>query len=179
MRESKGAREVTGIAIRACQRSNDLHFLIVGGGDDLEKQKRRVQQTAFAERVHFTGQVDPDEVPYYLGAADLALSYVPQNDLYDPQPPLKTAEYLACELPVVATDTQGQRIYLKHGDNGWLYEDDLDVLSDGIVELMGRPEIKNRIRTRARSSIQSFSWDKIVRQQLIRVYRKTIASQKT
>jgi glycosyltransferase involved in cell wall biosynthesis len=175
IRNSKGAREVTEVAIETCRRDENTHFLIIGGGKDLEEQKRKVQKMEFTDRICFTGEVPPNQVPYFLGAADIALSYVPNNSQYAPQPPLKTAEYLACELPVVATDTPGQRIYLEHGENGWLVEDDIQVLTDSIVKLLEAPEAMKQFRTSARKSVQSFNWKKIVSEELVPVYRKMVA----
>ncbi|MCS3648567.1 glycosyltransferase family 4 protein [Salinibacter ruber] len=174
MRNSKGAKEVTDIAIETCRLDDEIHFLIVGGGDDLKEHKARVQNSDVASRIHFTGQVPPDEVPFYLGAADVGLGYLPSNELYDPQPPLKTAEILACGLPLVATDIPGQRIYVTHNENGLLIEDDASRLAEAVVDLLGNERKKNEFKKRARKSIRKFDWEVIVDRHLIPVYKNTL-----
>jgi glycosyltransferase involved in cell wall biosynthesis len=174
MRKSKGAGTVTDIAIRACRNHDTVRFLLVGGGGDLEECRDRVRAVDVSDRIQFTGEVPPDDVPKYLKMADIGLSYVPKNDLYDPQPPLKTAEYLACALPTVATDTTGQRIYIRDQENGLLVEDRVGPIVRCLLDLVEDPDARRRLADRSRSSILSFQWNRIVRRDLIPVYNQLV-----
>lgn len=105
---------------------------------------------------------------------DLAISYVPTR-LYDAAPPLKTLEYLACGMPTLATNTLGNQMLIKHGQNGWLVDESPDAVSEGILHMLTHTELRQRLATNARSSVEEYDWQSIVRNWLLPVYRNIVA----
>lgn len=174
MRNSKGAKTVTDIAMRVCAQDEEAEFLIVGGGEDLRENVERISACATASRIHFTGQVEPDQVPKHIGIADVALSYVPDIPLYAPQPPLKTAEYLACEVPVIGTDTPGQQIFIRSGWNGILVEDNEKLIAEAMVNLLKDVRQQDKLKSNSRSSVQHFDWEYIIVNHLTNVYSRIL-----
>lgn len=84
----------------------DLHYLLVGGaspeGDrrsELEAQARRL---GLAERVHFLGEMPPEELKWPLSAADVFVLSTRNEGWAN-----VFLEAIACGLPVVTTDVGG------------------------------------------------------------------------
>lgn len=75
-------------------------LLLVGEkGERLRAMKNFAAGLGIADRVKFTGQVPPEEVPLYIGAADALVS----PRLSGTNTPLKIYAYLKAGKPVVAT----------------------------------------------------------------------------
>jgi glycosyltransferase involved in cell wall biosynthesis len=116
------------ILIHAFKKITEYHegvrLFLVGEGEEKEKLHRLVARLDISDQVIFTGYLAYQLVPAFLKLAQIAVSPIPKNDIYDIQPPLKTLEYLASGLPIVATDTIANRIFIKDGINGILVSDD-------------------------------------------------------
>ena len=114
-------------------------------------------------------------VPEYLGIADIGISYIPINEFFDRQPALKTLEYLAGGLPVIATNTAGNRLFIKHGYNGLLTGDDEDGLAQAIESLAADRKLREELACNSRGSVKDFDWTQIVKGQLLPVYETVLA----
>jgi glycosyltransferase involved in cell wall biosynthesis len=110
-----------------------------------------------------------------LQAADIGLAYVADRAQYRNQPPLKTVEYLASGLPVVATDTPGNRRFVEHRRNGLLVQDSVQALASGIACLMEDQALRLDMGRIARKSVDRFSYDHIVKEQLLPFYERCLA----
>lgn len=76
-------------------------FLLVGGNPQhVEKMKKKASELSISNRVFFTGQVPPSEVPKYIAMADVLVS--PRTA--GTNTPLKIYSFLKSGKPVVATD---------------------------------------------------------------------------
>jgi glycosyltransferase involved in cell wall biosynthesis len=84
--------------------------------------------------VKFTGFLTHNELYQYVKKANVGVSYVPQTPFYDKQPVTKTIEYLATGLPVIATSTEGNSIYV-NSSNGILIEDNPNSVCEGLNKL--------------------------------------------
>lgn len=171
------ARNVKNL-IYAFQKINKIYkntkLLIVGDGDDLVNLKNLAESLNMENDVIFTGYVDYESMPAYLNAADIAISYVPITPQYDLQPPLKTVEYLASGLPTIATDTLGNRGFIKDGYNGLLVDDDIVSLADAMTKLIENEELREKFKKNSRNSVFEYDWKNIVENKLIPVYEKVL-----
>jgi glycosyltransferase involved in cell wall biosynthesis len=78
-------------------------LLYVGNGPMRETLQSLAADRGLTERVRFTGAVDHARVPELLAAMDIAVApYLPTEDFYFS--PIKVYEYLAAQLPVIASD---------------------------------------------------------------------------
>jgi glycosyltransferase involved in cell wall biosynthesis len=152
-------------------------LLLVGRGDQEHHLRFLVQQQALTEQVVFTGVVPFLEVPHYMRAADVGIAYVPDNVQYKHQPPLKTVEYLASGLPVIATDTPGNRRFVVHGWNGLLVQDNPEDLARGMIQMLNQPYLREQLALVARKSVEKFSYEHIVRECLIPFYERCLSAQ--
>ena len=158
----------------ALLKAPQLKLLIVGDGTSRNTLENLAKEKNIEDRVIFTGFVPFDEMPNYVAAADIGLGYVPITSQYDLQPPLKTVEYLASGLPVVATKTKGNMLFVLHEANGLLSEDDHNAIADQIVCLATKPALREELASRARSSVEHYDWNRIVEDMLLPVYQRAL-----
>lgn len=92
-----------------------LRLLLVGDGPSREALESRVREVGLADRIHFAGNVQHDDVPAY----DAALSLFITPSMSEVQP-LSFAEAMAAGAPVVAFDAPGGNDMIDDGFNGRL-----------------------------------------------------------
>jgi glycosyltransferase involved in cell wall biosynthesis len=151
-------------------RGTPAHFLIMGFPD--ERYRQLANDMGLAGLITFTGRVDYRQAPFYLSAADVAIS--PKISLTEANG--KLFNYLACGLPTLVFDTPINREIL--GDAG-LYArfgepvDFADQLEALLAEPLLREDLAGRGRERA---IVEHSWT-ARGEQLVAVYRNLLAEQ--
>jgi len=155
----------------------NLRLMILGEGDDLNHLKSLADDLSISDKVLFLGYVDYAEVPKFLSIADIAVSYVPIVPSYDAQPPVKTVEYLACSLPVIATSTKGNKRFIVHEWNGLLTDDDSSSLSKAIVRLSQEQNLREKLSQNAKSSVKDYDWRTIVNRRILPAYQRIIQTQ--
>lgn len=151
----------------------ELCLLIVGGGSALEAIKSQVAELDICQSVHFTGNIPYDEMPSYLSVADLALSYIPITEIYEHQPALKTAEYLAAGLPIVATNNGSNRFFMTD-EVGILTNDTPDAFAEGILQLHKRQDELPTMAHKAVEIARLHDWKKITQSSIIPLYKSML-----
>lgn len=151
-------------------------LLMIGDGNTLSEIKDLACRLHLSNNTIFTGKVPHQEVVKYLGIADIAVSYVPINENYNYNPPLKTFEYLACGLPTVATMTESNRRIIRNGYNGILVEDTPETLSKSILALCRDKERLLFLRKKSRVSINDFDFEYITKTRLVPIYESLLAA---
>jgi len=149
-----------------------LKLMIVGDGPELPALKQLAGQLGIAEQVVFTGMVEPSKVPDYLAAADLFVM-TSKSEVK----PLSQLEALAAGLPIIAVAAPGANDTIIHGENGYLVQDDLEVISRTVCELLADVERLSRFRKAARQSAERYSYPRIAAEYL-EVYRETMEAYK-
>lgn len=149
-------------------------LMMIGDGNFFLEMQDLVMQLRLEDNVIFTGKIPHHKVANYLGIADLALSYVPINESYTYNPPLKTFEYLACGLPTLATRTESNSRIIKDGFNGVLANDQPGELADSIVKLLKNGNKLRLLRKNSRRGIMEFDFTYITRKSLIPIYEELL-----
>ena len=111
--------------------------------------------------------IDPkkyfDLPPYIASAAAGLCLYHDQGwngKLYGS--PLKLFDYMACGLPVIATDSGQISEVIKDRRNGILVNNDLDKIIDSILFLKNNPEKAKQIGLEARKDIENYyNWERV------------------
>ncbi len=147
-----------------------LSLDIYGYNDSRGRIMRLVEERGLSRMIRFHGVVPHAELFGHLAEYDLGLAYVPRR-LYDTGLPLKTLEYLACGLPVVATDTIGNRMVIQPHVNGLLVGEDARAFADGIRELATAPWLSTASES-ARQAVECYDWTSIVSQRLLPLYQE-------
>jgi len=153
----------------------NARLMLVGDGSALTEIKDLVYSIGLRNNVIFTGRVPHEEIVYYIGSADIAISYVSINESYTYNPPLKTFEYLACGLPTIATMTESNRKIIQHEFNGVLVSDKPEDISKAILWLLRETEMQSVLKSNARTSITDFAFETITEKKLLPLYENLLA----
>ncbi len=132
----------------------DYHLYIYGDGEDYEPLNAEFGKD---ENIYFMGHVTYEEIIKAMPTFDYGISYIPQTLYYEYQPPLKTIEYLGAGLPVIATRTHGNRIYVNEG-NGIIINDNEEELRAAIQRITTIKFDRQKIH----DNMMKFSWDNIL-----------------
>jgi glycosyltransferase involved in cell wall biosynthesis len=149
-------------------------LMIVGNGGT-QRLKEYAQEKNIIDHIIFTGEILYGRVPEYLAVADCFISYVPITPEFDIQPPLKTVEALAMGLPVIATNTLGNRRFIRDGENGLLTGDDVHSISSAMLHILKNPSLREQLKKNARPSVQEHDWQKIVSEKLLPTYERILS----
>ena len=82
----------------------DVSLILIGDGDCLPALRNLVRELRIDSYVNFVGWVAPEDVSRYLSAADVGLVPDPQNGMNEFCTMIKTMEYMALGIPIVAFD---------------------------------------------------------------------------
>jgi glycosyltransferase involved in cell wall biosynthesis len=152
----------------------DVKLLMVGDGNDLDEIKALARSLQIEKSIIFTGRIPHDQVVNYIGMADIGISYIPINENYHYNPPLKTFEYLACGLPTIATRTVSNCKIIIDGFNGILVNDTPEYVAMSIISLLKDKNKQAFLRKNARKSIMAFDFGHLARSSLIPLYKSLL-----
>jgi glycosyltransferase involved in cell wall biosynthesis len=89
---------------------DDLHTVLMGGGDALDDLVALAGELGLSDCVEFTGRVSDEFVQRCLSTADICLSPDPKNPLNDVSTMNKVVEYMAIGRPLVSFDLREARV---------------------------------------------------------------------
>jgi glycosyltransferase involved in cell wall biosynthesis len=145
--------------IRERRNRDDVQFVIVGSGPELEEVKKLATALELDELVTFTGRVDDTTLFTILSTADVCVNPDRPNAMNDKSTMNKIMEYMALGKPIVQFDlTEGRvsaeeaSVYAKHTDTA--------EFGDKILELMDDPARRDRMGVFGRKRIYGeLAWD--------------------
>jgi glycosyltransferase involved in cell wall biosynthesis len=129
---------------------------IAGAGPELAALREQAARLDLSDRVEFTGELPPAQVPRFLAGADVFV--LPSRSEGRPN---AVIEALAAGLPVISSDLPGVEGLVEHGVNGWRVQaEDVAALASALDEANSNPGERERRAVAARSSIreQGASW---------------------
>ena len=129
----------------------DVHIGLLGYGDSLEDLRRQSRQLGLERRVTFTGRVDQAEIHRWLSTADVGVTPDPYNDFNDRSTMNKTLEYMAHEVPVVATDLLETR---RSAGAAAFYVRTEEQMAEAIDRLLDDPEQRREMALAGRRRIE-------------------------
>jgi glycosyltransferase involved in cell wall biosynthesis len=137
----------------------DAWFVMVGDGPLRPAAEELARSLGVADRVMFCGWWD--DVPSLLDATTVAVLTSVHEGL-----PCSVVEALAAGVPVVATAVDGTVEVVRSGDNGYLAPvGDIAALANAVSRVIGDPAERTRLAASARSGLDEFDRDVMVRQQ--------------
>jgi glycosyltransferase involved in cell wall biosynthesis len=114
-----GVEDLVRAFARAVQQRPQLRLLMLGSGPLSGKIKQIVRSAGLIHHVHFSGQVNQQDLPAYYQAADLYVSTSHSDGTS-----ISLLEALASGTPVLLTDIPGNAEWItEHGKVGWLFAD--------------------------------------------------------
>jgi len=149
-----------------------FRLVLIGDGPDRKSLEGLAQELGIQKRVIFTGQLQFSEIPAYMKAANL-FGFASITETQG----LATLEAMAAGLPVVAVDASGTRDILKHGQQGYLVENNAEALAGGIKKLLSNPDRMQKFAKAAYKRAQSFNIEQLT-ERLLDVYEQAIRDKK-
>lgn len=149
----------------------DIGLVLMGDGDQLTHLKQLTEDLLLNEYVHFAGWVGKQELLRYLSVSDIGLSPDPSNQLNDHSTMLKTMEYMAMGLPIVAFDLLETR-YSAQDAALYATSNNIEEYANNIELLLADNELRLKMGAYGRQRVEEeLSWLQ-TRQHLIRAYEK-------
>ena len=102
-------------SVKLIKKNNNVRVLLCGDGPLKNDFEKYILENGLGEYVYFVGHVENDDMPKYLAASDIYVS----TSLSD-STSISLLEAMACGLPVVVTNIDGNKDWITNGDNGFL-----------------------------------------------------------
>ncbi len=142
-RPIKRVEDVIRIFARAAH-SLDAKLVMLGEGPMLRPARELAAQLGLAERVRFLG--NQQDVPGLLGCGDVFL-FPSELESFG----LAPLEAMACEMPVIASNSGGIPEVVAHGETGFLADPgDVERMADYAVQLGKSPDLRGQLGTAGR-----------------------------
>lgn len=129
----------------------ETKFLIAGKGSQETKLKRLVESLGVAANIRFVGWISHDDLLKYLVSSDVYVS----TSLSDGGLSQSAGQAMACELPIITTDLQVNRDWIRDGINGILVPvKNPQALAEKIIMLIRSKDDRIRLGTNGRKTIE-------------------------
>jgi glycosyltransferase involved in cell wall biosynthesis len=157
----------------------DVFFTCVGGGTELTKLKKMVEDRDLQDTVQFTGRVSDEELVEILSTADVCVNPDRPSEMNDISTMIKIMEYMALGKPIVQFDAKEGRFSAQDAS---LYAGKNDGVADfaaKIIWLMDRPEERKKMGDFGRKRIdQELAWEYSV-PNLLAAYDRVLSKRAT
>jgi len=142
----------------------NLHYLIVGEGEDRKRLEMLVEKYRLEKCVTFAGRVDDRELPDYYRLCDI---YVMTNrEVLDTTDSLEGfgisfIDAGACEKPSIAGRSGGTGAAVVEGVTGYIVDpENPEELARKIEFLLDNPQVSAEMSSKARArAVKDFSWE--------------------
>ena len=152
----------------------DVFFMCVGGGTELNKLKKMVEDRDLLDTVHFTGRVSDEELLEILSTADLCVNPDRPGEMNDISTMIKIMEYMALGKPIVQFDSKEGRFSAQEASLYAGKGDGIADFADKIVWLLDRPEERKKMGEFGRKRIEEqLAWEYSV-PELLAAYQKAL-----
>lgn len=139
----------------------DAQLVLVGNGKTRQTMIHRAADLSLGGAVQFVGNVDHDEVPHFMNAADIAVAPYPvmEHDLW--LSPLKLFEYMASGTAVIASAVGQIANVIEDSRNGLLVAPgDIQAMTAALQRLINDPPLRAHLGQQAREDMErDHSWD--------------------
>ena len=163
----KGPDYFVEAAYKVLQKDEDVHFVMAGSGDMLERIIKRVAELRMGDKFHFAG---------FLKGNDVYSMYAMSNVYVMPSvsEPFGIAplEAMQSEVPVIISKQSGVSEILNHAIKIDFW--DVDAMSDAIYAMLHYDGINNMFRKYGKVEVENLKWDnaahllKIIYQKLLK-----------
>ncbi len=153
-------------------RGLDVHYAVVGIGDDWDYLGSLARELGVSERLHLLGHVEPADLPRWYNACDLFI--MPNRDINGDTEGfgLVFLEANACAKPVIAGLAGGTGSAVENGINGLRVDGErVEAVEESIACLLLDPEMARRMgHTGRQRTVTRFTSDqraKLIRQVIL------------
>jgi glycosyltransferase involved in cell wall biosynthesis len=148
----------------------DWRCVLIGKGPAMAELQHLSANLGIAEKVHFTGWVDYEQVPRFIAATDICVVPDPSNEYNDHSTIVKIMEYMAQAKPVVAFDLPEHRVTAADTALYARANDERD-FAEQLQRLIDDPCLRQKLGIAGRQRVmQSLTWNH-QEKQLLAAYR--------
>ncbi|MDI6642286.1 MAG: glycosyltransferase family 4 protein, partial [Elusimicrobiota bacterium] len=154
----KGLETLIEFLSELLNQKQNLHLLLVGGGELKTKLQNKCDKLNIKNNVTFTDEIKKEEVYKYFKASDIFVSLSCGEGLSN-----ALLEAMSTGLAVVVTDIDSNKEIIEHGHNGFLVNpSNKQNIIDTILRLSNDTSLRNTVGKNAREEILSdYSIEKI------------------
>ena len=135
-------------------------FLLVGDGPMKKELQERAAKRGVADLFSFTGSKPYEEIPKYIGNADVCVSL--KKPLKSGYSPLKLYEYLACAKPVIATRTTGFEEIEEQKLGILVNPEEPHEVAAALVKILSNPALARQMGLHGRRFVErEHSWEAV------------------
>jgi glycosyltransferase involved in cell wall biosynthesis len=146
----------------------EVRLLVVGRGfrDEERRLEEMLAAAGLQTALHLAGWVEPDDLPDYFAAAELAIYPFADTQVNRTKCPAKLVELLAAGVPVVAEGVGQVPEYIENGQSGLLVSSgDEAGFAAAVLRLLSAQPLRDELGAGATRRIAtSFLWDQLVEQ---------------
>lgn len=150
---------------------------IYGQGDAVNGICELIGKASLQNNISLKGVLPQTELFTKLKNYDAGIAYVPDNEdwaVFSKAPTLKSLEYAAAGLPIVASFTEGHVDYIKrYGFEFELFDNSIDSFSLTMGSVIKKGFANSMVQNNL-NVIKQFNWSSIVKSKLIPLYTKLI-----
>lgn len=126
-------------------------FLIAGKGSKEADLKKLAESLGISNNIIFAGWIPQDELPKYLTSADISVS----TSLSDGGLSQGTGQAMACELPIITTELEANKEWVRDGENGFLFPiKDSKSLAEKIIILLKDEKLRIKLGQEGRRTVE-------------------------
>lgn len=135
---------------------SDVRVLMLGDGSLRRQVEAFIEASGLKGKIHLAGQVEENTLADYFAEADLYVSAA-----YCDGSSISLLQAMGCGLPVIVTDGFGNREWVIHHENGWLYPAaNADVLAATVLEALDEDELRVAMgKTNAEAVRSRANWE--------------------
>lgn len=161
----KGIDTVLQALARLRTRYPDLHYAVVGTGEEQAALAAEAKELGVADRVRFLTGVPDRDLPALYNTAEVYLGVSRLMEQRVEGFGISLAEASACGLPVVAGRSGGIPAAVRDGETGLLVDaESAAAVSEALSRLLDDPELRARLGAAGRRAVESrYNWDRVTR----------------
>jgi len=148
----KGPDYFVEAAYKVLQKTEDVHFVMAGSGDMLNRIVKRVAQLRIGDKFHFTGFLKGNDVYKMYSISDV---YV-MPSVSEPFG-IAPLEAMQTDVPVIISKQSGVAEVLKHAIKIDFW--DVDAMADSIFALLHYDGIKRLFKKYGKQEVINLMWD--------------------
>jgi phosphatidyl-myo-inositol alpha-mannosyltransferase len=137
----------------------DIRLLVVGPGN-LDKESHRIISARNPQDVVMVGRVSYPDLARYYATADIFCAPATGAESFG----IVLLEAMASGKPIVASDIEGYKGVVSHGQQGLLFRKrDPEGLAQCLGYLARNPDLRQRMGARGRQMVEEYRWSAIAR----------------
>jgi len=166
-----GLEELVKSALQILKKNKNVKFLLVGNGATRKRICHLVNNLHLTNSFIFIDIVPYAEVPKYVNSFDIGIILKYKNI---PGSPLKLWEYMACGIPIIATDSEDFKVIEECHCGILVNPEKTEKIANAILTLLGNEKLRREMGENGRKYVvKHHSW-KIVAKRIERVINEAL-----